>query len=274
MSLIHKALKKAEGQAADGLQHEPLDPALTVGSPSAIRPLTVVLILLIVAGLGYVGYKRFWPATAPEDEAPAVTIETIPTTESAEAEGGITGTTPGAETGTTAEARPAVPVGDASGLPVPESIAADVAAAEALFASGDYPGALAKFSAATTTEPSAALAWNNLGLTHKKMGKLAEAEQAYRKAIALEPKYPEALNNLATLRVAQGQQLEAVLLYRQAIEMEPTYADAHFNLAVLMEEEGNWRSAIEEYKAFLQHARVHDTDFLRQVEARIEEIAP
>lgn len=272
MSLIHKALKKAEGQAADGLQHEPLEPALTVGSPRAIRPLTVVLLLLIVVGVGYVGYKRFWPAATPEDEAPAVTIETIPTTESIEAEGGAPGATPGAEA--TAEVRPAVPPGDASGLPVPESIAADVAAAEALFASGDYPGALAKFSAATTTEPNAALAWNNLGLTHKKMGKLVEAEQAYRKAIELEPKYPEALNNLATLRVAQGQQLEAVLLYRQAIAMEPTYADAHFNLAVLMEEEGNWRSAIEEYKAFLQHARVHDTDFLRQVEARIEEIAP
>ena len=72
---------------------------------------------------------------------------------------------------------------------------------------------------------------NNLGVALEEEGRLDEATDHYRRAIALEAGYAPAYNNLGTALRAKGHVDEAVSVYQRALVLRPDFADAHFNLA-------------------------------------------
>lgn len=273
MSLIHKALKKAEGERNPQPPQAPEERFVGGGGggggaggapfPRRASWSRVALLVLLWVVLGGVGYWKFlMPKTSGPRPVPVAPTAELPPPVVVEPAPPPTTPTPAATAATTTPAD------------VPESIASAIQEGEALFAAGQFPEALEKFKAATEKEPTVALAWNDLGLAHKKQEQREEAEQAYNKAIELNAQYPEALNNLGTLKLAAGDRLAAAMLFRKAIEADAKYADAHFNLALLMEEEGNWRSAVEEYKAYLTHAQFSDASFRQRIEQHVEEIVP
>ncbi len=263
MSIIHKALKKAEGaqRAADA---RPIDgdEMLMGGGPmggsfNRIPMVRVVLLVLLVAAVGFAVYRLFF---APKPPADSTAVPVIPNT--------LIG-----ETGHKEEVptrRPAHP--ENAGLPA--SVLDFVEEGEAFFEAGQYEAAIQRFTDATKKEPEMAMLWNNIGLAQRKLGNHDKAAEAYDKALAVDPKYAAAMNNMGMLKLVTGDRLSATLYFRKATETDPLYADAHFNLAVIMEEEGNWQSAVEEYKQFLDNAKTHDAALLDQVRLRIEEIAP
>jgi tetratricopeptide (TPR) repeat protein len=57
-------------------------------------------------------------------------------------------------------------------------------------------------------EAETARAWTNLGNAEGAQGRTAEAEAAYRRALALDPAHRDALNNLAWLLLEEGRRLE------------------------------------------------------------------
>jgi tetratricopeptide (TPR) repeat protein len=68
--------------------------------------------------------------------------------------------------------------------------------------------------------------------------RLAEAEAAYRQAIALEPDYLDAWSALGTVLFARHQLSEAYTVFRRVISLNPNFATAHFNLGNACLEEG------------------------------------
>ncbi|MBI4237904.1 MAG: tetratricopeptide repeat protein [Deltaproteobacteria bacterium] len=279
MSLIHKALKKAEGERNPQPPQVPEEHFVgggegggggsTGGStfPRRASWSRVALLVLLWVALGSVAYWKFlMPKRSGPQEIPPVATTDLPPPPVVEQ-------TP---LPSPTAAVPAVTPVPATTTPtdVPESIASVIQEGETLFAAGKFPEALEQFKLATEKEPSVALAWNDLGLAHKKQDNHEAAEAAYNKAIELNAAYPEALNNLGALKIAMGDRLAAALLFRKAIEADAKYPDAHFNLALLMEEEGNWRSAVEEYKAYLVHAQFSDVAFRQRIEQHVEEIVP
>jgi serine/threonine protein kinase/Flp pilus assembly protein TadD len=72
--------------------------------------------------------------------------------------------------------------------------------------------------------------YHHLGLRLQAQGRHAEAEAAYRQAIALKPDYPEAYYNLALSLRAQEKHAEAEAAYRLAIALKPDFPEAYYNL--------------------------------------------
>ena len=90
-------------------------------------------------------------------------------------------------------------------------------------------------------------------LESEEIGATAEAESAYRNAIAADSVHVSAHINLGRLRHAARALDEAERLYRRALELEPNHPTARFNLGVVLEDRGATTEAIAEY---LEAARI------------------
>jgi tetratricopeptide (TPR) repeat protein len=77
-------------------------------------------------------------------------------------------------------------------------------AASALEATAAAQDALLAFEAATRRWPSEPAAWLGVGNARERVGRRAEAEQAYRHVLAIAPGFAAARNNLANLLAVRG----------------------------------------------------------------------
>ena len=99
-------------------------------------------------------------------------------------------------------------------------------------------------------------------LESEEIGAAAEAESAYRNAIAADPAHVSAHINLGRLRHVGKALEEAEQLYRRAIELEPSHPTARFNLGVVLEDRGATGEAIEQYREAVRlDPRVADVHF-------------
>jgi Flp pilus assembly protein TadD len=139
--------------------------------------------------------------------------------------------------------------------------------ARAALALKDYDAAATKYDTVLKIEPDNLVALSNLGVIRYKQGRLDEAEENLRKAVAtapndsstrsllgviyfrkglteesfneltravaLDPRNAEAHNYLGIVLNEKGWGAAGEQEIRRAIELNPQYADAHFNLAVI-----------------------------------------
>jgi tetratricopeptide (TPR) repeat protein len=80
----------------------------------------------------------------------------------------------------------------------------------------------------------------------------AEAEEAYRKALACAPAFADAYLNLGCLLGDAGRGAEAVSLYRTALKHCPGEPWLHFNLAIALEDQGKGAEALNCYERCLE----------------------
>ena len=86
--------------------------------------------------------------------------------------------------------------------------------------------------AALALDPSSALAWTYLG-DELAASDPAEAEAAYRRAVALDPAFADAHNQLGVLLQRRGDRAAAEACYRAAVAADPSLAAAWANLGFL-----------------------------------------
>ncbi len=100
-----------------------------------------------------------------------------------------------------------------------------------LAASGKYDEALTCLRRALEAEPGNWGAVNNLGTVLLwSLDRKDEAENHYRKALALKPDYADAMVNLGNAMRDKGDVTEAAECFRRALALEPGSAAAHNNL--------------------------------------------
>jgi Tfp pilus assembly protein PilF len=87
------------------------------------------------------------------------------------------------------------------------------------------------------------IAYNALGLTYYKMGKLDLAETALRKAAELDAKSAFVWNNLGLVAFDRGHDQEAFLHFQKASELDPKYVQARLNKAVVFMDCGDYKRA-------------------------------
>ncbi|MDF1794589.1 MAG: methyltransferase domain-containing protein [Thalassobaculaceae bacterium] len=72
-----------------------------------------------------------------------------------------------------------------------------------------------------------------------------EAAEAYREVIRLKPKLADVHNNLGVSLKAAGHVADAIPCFRRAVRLKPDYLSAHANLASALEATGDLRAALE-----------------------------
>jgi predicted O-linked N-acetylglucosamine transferase (SPINDLY family) len=92
--------------------------------------------------------------------------------------------------------------------------------------------------------PDYADAYNNLGSTLRDMGRLADAIEAYRRAIALKPDYFEAIQNLGLALQESDRLSEALATFQTAIRIEPNNVRLLYNLGIAYNDAGDLDRAI------------------------------
>src|SRR3569832_3824 len=97
-------------------------------------------------------------------------------------------------------------------------------------------------------DPRDAESWFMLGTVCGRMGDIAAAEHALRKALAITPDFAQARLNLGHALELQGRYAEAEDCYHRAAALKSDLADAHESLGRMFEQRGEWGGAREQYE--------------------------
>lgn len=129
------------------------------------------------------------------------------------------------------------------GEPAQESPAPGAPSVEELWGRGDLAlraGRLAEaqeaFRAALALDPSRARSWNYLGGAHFAGGDLRTALADFTKAFELDPRDVRACNNIGTVQERLGEYARAEEFYLAATRIDPDYPTSYRNLGVLYAE--------------------------------------
>src|SRR5579884_2953053 len=117
-----------------------------------------------------------------------------------------------------------------------------------LWRQGKLADAADRFRRALAAAPDDASAYNNLGGVLSLMGDRAAAERAFAEAIHLRPFYPMARDNWGLVLLQDGKVAAAIEQFQTAVAEEPAYPAAHLNLAVALERKGDLAGAQTELR--------------------------
>jgi tetratricopeptide (TPR) repeat protein len=90
-------------------------------------------------------------------------------------------------------------------------------------------------------------------LAHHGAGRLAQAEQLYRRILDARPEHAEALHYLGVVALQTGRADEAVSLIRRASSLQPGRADVLVNLGAALQAAGETEAALQQYEDALVH---------------------
>jgi tetratricopeptide (TPR) repeat protein len=99
--------------------------------------------------------------------------------------------------------------------------------------------------------PDNTVAWYNLGVAAQMLGRVPEAEQAYRELLARQPESASALNNLAALLLDRGVYGEALPLLERVVQASPGNAVAWFRLGQCQAGTARTEAALASYRKAL-----------------------
>ena len=138
-------------------------------------------------------------------------------------------------------------------LEVPPRVAADFERAVKLMRAGNTTEAELEFQQLAVGYPQFAAPLINLGLLHRKAGRLEEAKKALSTAVERNPASAAGWNELGVTLRMLGEFRDAASAYERAIAAEPDYAPAHRNLGVVLDlylgEPDRALDAFERYQA-------------------------
>jgi tetratricopeptide (TPR) repeat protein len=83
-------------------------------------------------------------------------------------------------------------------------------------------------------DPMLANAYTNLGNLLYRIGSTKDAKALYEKAVEVDPSQPEAHYNMGFLEFEEGRLEQAADSFLRAVDLDSTFADAHFNVAITL----------------------------------------
>jgi len=95
---------------------------------------------------------------------------------------------------------------------------------------------------------------HNLGSAFQSAGRIDEAIDQYKKAIAIKPDYAPAYSNLGSALLSKGDATGAINAYQQALSIDPDFSDTHFNLGNALMRVGDPVRAIPHFRRVLNNA--------------------
>jgi hypothetical protein len=111
--------------------------------------------------------------------------------------------------------------------------------------------------------------WYNLGTLLGAHGRIQEALEPARRAVALRPGFSPAHNQLGNVYYFLGRKDEALGEYRAAVRLNGQNAEAVYNVGMLLEEQGDFQAAIPYYERFVSIAPPGLAAQVREVRQRL-----
>ncbi|MBI4054667.1 MAG: DUF2723 domain-containing protein [Elusimicrobia bacterium] len=134
----------------------------------------------------------------------------------------------------------------------------------------EHPGsALGYYRQGLRGSPRDARLHYHVGLAQRRMGRLGEAESAFRRALQMGD-LPEAKNDLGLLYFQRGRMDRALSLWEELIREHPRFAPAQFNLGLAYGRRGDSSRALEAYQTYLR--LVSDPDERREALEQIKKL--
>lgn len=109
---------------------------------------------------------------------------------------------------------------------------------------GGWAAAEHQFELSVRVKPDFARGWNNLGVARARLGRRAEAREAYRRAIASDRTFASPRLNLGVLLLEAGEVEGAWEQLEAAVRLDPSAATAHYELGVARLRRGDRRGAM------------------------------
>lgn len=97
---------------------------------------------------------------------------------------------------------------------------------------GEWDFSARIFREIVDADPSVTEAWNGLGFSLMRLGRLAEAGAAISRARSLSPNYPAAVVNEGLLRLQEGRTAESATLFERAASLDSSDPVPQVNLAI------------------------------------------
>ncbi|MGB5746671.1 MAG: tetratricopeptide repeat protein [Desulfobacterales bacterium] len=108
----------------------------------------------------------------------------------------------------------------------------------------DWKDGLTLWSKTVKSSPNSSIAHGALGSAYQELGRLDEAVEEYKRAIAIYRDDYKAHYNLGVVYDQQGLFDPAVQSYQRSIQANPAYPNAHFNLGIIYQKQGLIKKAI------------------------------
>ena len=112
----------------------------------------------------------------------------------------------------------------------------------------DWKDGLTLWSKTVKSSPGSSVARGSLGHAYQQLGRLEEAIEQYKKAVAIYPDDYKAHYNLGVVYSQQGLYGKAVESYQRSIRSNPDYPNARFNLGIIYQNQGETDSAIDQFR--------------------------
>lgn len=119
---------------------------------------------------------------------------------------------------------------------------------------GDAAAAEGEFAVAVAAEPLNTVYLSNHGNALRAVGRVAEAEQAYRRALQVDPTHIDAANGLGALLVETDRAAEGLPLFDAVLRERPESPEARLNRAIALELLGRRDDAVAAYLEILNSA--------------------
>ncbi len=119
-----------------------------------------------------------------------------------------------------------------------DSLALNISA-DKRFSQGDTFGAIREYQLALLMDEANGMAWNSLGICFAGLGRHAEAERHFSRALACNPDDVMSLYNLGYIHQSQGQEADARKRYGECLARDPDHLFALIRLGQLAENAGN-----------------------------------
>jgi Flp pilus assembly protein TadD len=117
---------------------------------------------------------------------------------------------------------------------------------------GRIDNAVEQFRAAIAVAPTHAVAQYNLAVIALSRGRFDEAANGFKLALASRPDYPEALSNLGVVLRREGRLNEALANFRRALELKPDMSTARNNLGRTLLEMDRPADALEQFREYVR----------------------
>lgn len=113
------------------------------------------------------------------------------------------------------------------------------------FNAGKYEDAVKEFKKALKIDPKFAFAWDDLGLSYRKLENYSEAIKCYKKSLELDPKGRTPLMNMAVAYQLSNDNKSALSTYIRYIEINPKDAEGYYGISRIYRFEKEYEKGLE-----------------------------